>query len=61
VIGHVLRTRDDTNPVFVSPGHKIGTEEATEIVMKCTTSYRIPEPLRRANQEAEKYKDKGDI
>jgi len=60
-IGHVLRTRDETNPVFVSPGHKIGIQEASEIVLKCTTSYRIPEPLRRADQEAERYKNEGDI
>lgn len=61
IIGHVLRTRKDTNPVFVSPGHKIGIEEACEIVLNCTTVYRIPEPIRRADQEAEKYKNEGDI
>ncbi len=61
IIGNVLRTREDTNPVFVSPGHKIGIEEASEIVLQCTTNYRISEPLRRANQEAEKYKNEGDI
>ncbi|MBS3771673.1 MAG: endonuclease V [Bacteroidales bacterium] len=61
LIGHVLRSRDDTNPLFVSPGHRIGIEEASEIVLNCTTGYRIPEPLRRAHQEAEKYKNEGDI
>ena len=61
IIGHVLRSREDTNPVFVSPGHKVGIEEASEIVLKCTKNYRIPEPLRRANQEAENYKNEGDI
>jgi deoxyribonuclease V len=61
IFGHVLRTRDDTNPVFVSPGHKIGIDEATELVLNCTADYRIPEPLRRADQEAERYKKKGDI
>ena len=61
VIGTVLRTRDDTNPVFVSPGHKIGIKEASEIVLNCTTKYRLPEPTRIADQEAEKYKNEGDI
>lgn len=61
VIGSVLRTRDDTNPVFVSPGHKIGIKEASEITLNCTTGYRIPEPLRKADQEAERYRDKGDV
>ncbi|MGM0531788.1 MAG: endonuclease V, partial [Bacteroidota bacterium] len=61
IIGHVLRTRNETNPVFVSPGHRVGIEQASEIVLNCTTSYRIPEPLRRADQEAEQYKNEGDI
>jgi len=61
LIGKVLRTRDDTNPVFVSPGHKIGVEEANEIVLNCTTDYRLSEPTRIADQEAEKYKKEGDI
>jgi len=60
-IGTVLRTQDDTNPIFVSPGHKIGIKEASEITLSCTTDNRIPEPLRKADQEAEKYKDQGDI
>lgn len=60
-IGHVLRTRDETNPVFVSPGHKIGIREASEITLNCTTGYRIPEPIRRADQEAKNYKNEGDI
>jgi len=60
-IGTVLRTQDDTNPIFVSPGHKIGIKEASEIALNCTTDYRIPEPLRKADQEAEKYKQEGDV
>jgi len=60
-IGTVLRTRDDTNPVFVSPGHKIGIKEASDIILNCTTEYRLPEPIRKADQEAEKYKNEGDI
>ncbi|MGM0497110.1 MAG: endonuclease V, partial [Bacteroidota bacterium] len=51
----------DTNPVFVSPGHKIGINEASEIILKCTTDYRLPEPIRIADKEAEKYKNEGDI
>jgi len=60
-IGTVLRTQDDTNPIFVSPGHKIGIKEANEVALHCSTDYRIPEPLRKADQEAEKYKDEGDV
>ncbi|OGE20260.1 MAG: hypothetical protein A3J42_10115 [Candidatus Dadabacteria bacterium RIFCSPHIGHO2_12_FULL_53_21] len=49
VIGSVLRTRDNTKPVFVSPGHKIDTESAREIALVCARGYRIPEPTRRAD------------
>lgn len=61
IIGTVLRTQDDTNPVFVSPGHKIGIKEASDIILQCTTKYRLPEPTRIADQEAEKFKNEGDI
>jgi len=60
-IGIVLRTQDDTNPIYVSPGYKIGIKQASEIALHCTTDYRIPEPLRKADQEAEKYKQEGDV
>jgi len=60
-IGTVLRTQDDTNPIFVSPGYKIGIKEATEIALNSATDYRIPDPLRMADQEAEKYKNEGDV
>jgi deoxyribonuclease V len=49
LIGSVLRTRDNTKPVFVSPGHKIDTESAREIALECARGYRIPEPTRRAD------------
>lgn len=48
-IGVVLRTRDCVRPVFVSPGHMIGIDEAAAFVLSCVRTYRIPEPLRRAH------------
>ncbi len=61
IIGTVLRSRDNTKPLFVSPGHKIGIDEATEVILSSTTKYRLPEPIRKADQEAENYKNEGDI
>ncbi len=55
-VGTVLRTRTGVKPVFVSPGHRIGLEEATETALRCATRYRIPEPTRLADLEVERYK-----
>lgn len=55
-VGAVLRTRDNIRPVFVSPGHMINLKEAINVVLKCTTNYRIPEPLRRADRLSKKLK-----
>jgi deoxyribonuclease V len=52
VIGMVLRTRDDVNPVYVSPGHLIDVPHAVEFVLTCCTKYRLPEPTRWADKVA---------
>ncbi len=49
IIGQVLRTRTNVNPVFISTGHKIYLKEATEMVLRCTKGYRLPEPTRQAH------------
>jgi deoxyribonuclease V len=49
VIGVVLRTRTNISPVYVSIGHKISLPTTVELVLKCTTKFRIPEPLRTAH------------
>ncbi len=52
VIGTVLRTRERTNPLYISPGHMIDVEHATEFVLSCLTAYRLPEPTRWAHKIA---------
>ena len=52
VIGTVLRTREKTNPLYISPGHQIDVKHSTEFVMTCCTSYRLPEPTRWAHKVA---------
>src|SRR5579884_796558 len=49
VIGAALRTRFQTNPVFVSVGHKIDLDTAAEVVLRCTRGYRLPETTRAAD------------
>ena len=52
VIGAVLRTREKTNPLYISPGHLMDVEHAVEFVMACCSSYRLPEPTRWAHKVA---------
>lgn len=49
VIGTVLRTKRKTNPVFISPGHKISMEQSVDVIRRCVAGYRIPEPTRQAH------------
>ncbi len=49
ILGYALRTRVDVKPLFVSPGHKIDSETAVEVVLSAIRGYRLPEPLRVAH------------
>jgi deoxyribonuclease V len=51
-IGTVLRAREKTNPLYISPGHLIDVEHATQFVMNCLAGYRLPEPTRWAHKVA---------
>jgi deoxyribonuclease V len=50
LIGRVLRTQPATNPVFVSTGHRISLDAATELTLRLTPKYRLPETTRQADQ-----------
>jgi deoxyribonuclease V len=52
VIGAVLRTREGTNPLYISPGHLIDVEHAVDLVLRCVTHFRLPEPTRWAHKVA---------
>jgi deoxyribonuclease V len=52
VIGTVLRTREKTNLLFISPGHLMDVKHAVEFVLACCTTYRLPEPTRWAHNVA---------
>ena len=53
LIGTVLRSKPRTNPLFISPGHKIDLETAVEFVVRCLRGYRLPEPTRAAHNLAD--------
>jgi deoxyribonuclease V len=51
-IGAILRTRTAVKPVFISVGHLADLPTSIELVMRCTTKYRLPEPIRYAHNAA---------
>ncbi len=59
VIGSVVRTKPRTNPLFVSPGHKVSVQSATRLVADCLRGYRLPEPTRLAHNLITEYKKTG--
>lgn len=57
VIGCALKTRG--RPIYISTGHRVSLKSAVDIVRKCVTKYRLPEPIRiahaKAKEAAKKY------
>ena len=51
-LGVVLRTRKGVKPVYVSVGHLANLAGAVELVLACTTRFRLPEPIRAAHKAA---------
>lgn len=49
-VGHVVRTRTDVNPVYVSIGHRCTLAGATQLTLDCSPNYKIPEPTRQAHK-----------
>lgn len=52
IIGAVLRSRDRTKPLFVSPGHLVDVPSALKITLSLCKKYRIPEPIRYADRRS---------
>lgn len=53
LIGVTLRTRPKVAPVFISVGHRCDLDSAVKLIMRCTTKYRLPEPIRMAHQSSQ--------
>lgn len=62
VIGYAVQTRQFegqdryVNPVYVSPGHRVGAETAADLALRCCRGYKLPEPIRLADQHADAVK-----
>ncbi len=58
VIGYAVQTRQyesgtqTINPVFVSAGHRINGRDSVDLVLEQCAGYKLPEPIRLADQYA---------
>jgi deoxyribonuclease V len=41
--------------MFISPGHLADIPTATELVLRCSPKYRLPEPIRMAHNAAGQF------
>lgn len=57
IIGVALRTRNYVKPIFLSCGYRISLNSAIKLILKLSSNYRIPEPLRYAHRMAENAKE----
>lgn len=48
-IGAVLRSKDNTKPIFISPGYMIDLDTSLKVILNLIGKFRIPEPLRMAH------------
>jgi deoxyribonuclease V len=54
-IGAILRTRTGVKPVYISVGHLADLPTSIELTMRCTTKYRLPDPIRAAHNAAGEF------
>ncbi len=64
VIGYALQSRQydnpekrHVNPLYVSPGHRVGAETTADLVWRLCAGYKLPEPTRRADAYAGEVKE----
>jgi deoxyribonuclease V len=57
-IGAVIRTKNNTKPVFVSTGHKIDLKTSIRVTLGCANGFRIPGPTRQADMFVAELKRK---
>ncbi len=59
-IGTVIKSKKRSNPLIISPGHKMSVEDSLEITKKCLKDYKLPEPTRLAHDLVNSFR-RGEI
>lgn len=55
-IAWAYRSKNNTLPVFISPGHGLGMQNSLDIIRLCTGKYRLPEPTRLAHEMVNRFR-----
>jgi deoxyribonuclease V len=53
-VGEAICSKNDTKPIFVSPGNKVGFRNARNIILDLAINSKYPEPLRLADINSRK-------
>jgi len=55
----LLKTKEHSKPIYISPGHRVSLKTAEAIVKKCMVEgHKLPEPLHEAHKYSNKIKDR---
>ena len=54
--GYIVRTRKNSNPIFVSSGNNISINNSLQLVLLSIDKYRLPEPTRLAHNFLQEYR-----
>jgi len=54
--GYILRSRKNSNPIFISPGNNISVNSALKLTINTLKRYKLPEPTRLAHNKLQIYR-----
>lgn len=54
-VAYALRSKNNSDVIFVSPGHLVDLDSSLSIVLKTLKNYKLPEPTRIADYYSRKF------
>jgi deoxyribonuclease V len=58
-VGYVYRSKENCNPIFISPGHRISVDTSLKITKKSIRNNKLPEPISIAHSISKKIINTG--